>query len=177
MRVGWDLDGVVYPFVESMRHVVLRRTRVGKPLPTPRQWEMWHDWQMTQDEWDDHFEAGVADGSLFTFGGPMDHGTINAMHDTHSIHIVTHRPAAAHATTRAWLREHAIRYDTLTFSENKASVDTHVFLDDKPENVEAVHKAGGLGILFDQPWNQRAEGLRRVHSWRQFRDVVKEIGG
>ena len=177
MRVGWDLDGVVYPFVESMRHVVLRRTRVGKPLPTPKQWDFWHDWQMTQDEWDDHFEAGVADGSLFTFGGPMDHGIINQMHDTHTIHIVTHRPEGARPTTRAWLRQHGIRYDSLTFSEDKTVVKTDVFIDDRPENVEALLAKGVRAVLYDRPWNQHADGLPRVNTLVQFRDYVKAVGG
>lgn len=177
MRVGWDLDGVVYPFVESLRAVVERRTRVRKPLPVPKQWDFWLDWGMTFEEWKAHFDAGVADGSLFTHGGPLDHGIINRMHETHTIHIITHRPPEAHATTRAWLRHHNILYDSLTLTMDKAEVKVDVAIDDKPENVEAYEAAGVAAVLYDRPWNQRADGLHRVYSLREFRDFVKAVGG
>ena len=99
------------------------------------------------------------------------------MHETHSIHIVTHRPAEAHATTRRWLREHNILHDSLTFSEDKTVVKTDVFIDDRPENVEALLAKGVQAVLYDRPWNQHADGLPRVNTLVQFRDFVKAVGG
>ena len=179
MRVGWDLDGVVYPFVAALRTVVERRTRVRHRLPDPRQWDFWHDWGMTFQEWKDHFDAGTTDGSLFSWGGPLDHGIVNRMHETHSIHFITHRPADAHGTTRAWFRQHALKYDTLTFSDDKTVVEVDAYIDDKPENVAAVEATGAAAVLLDQPWNRGPEskGLHRVYSLREFRDFVKAVGG
>lgn len=179
MRVGWDLDGVVYPFVASFRAVVERRTRVRHALPEPSKWEFWEDWGMEPEEWREHFDAGVEDGSLFTWGAPLDHGTINKMYDLHSIHIVTSRPVEARPATLAWLRQHGIRYDSLTFTDDKTSVPTDVFVDDHPSTVEKLVANGTWAVLYDQPWNRGPEskGLHRVYSIREYRDFVKAVGG
>lgn len=179
MRVGWDCDGVIYPFVQALRSVVERRTRVRRHYPEPKQWDFWEDWGMSFAEWKEHFDAGVADGSLFTWGSPLDHGLINQMHALHSIHFVTHRPPEARAATFSWFRQHAIRYDSLTFTEDKTEVDTDVFIDDKPENVEALCAAGVDAVLLDRPWNRgpNSKGLHRVYTLREFRDFVKAVGG
>lgn len=180
MRVGVDLDGVTHNFVGGLRAVVSDVRKIPHYLlPVPRQWNFWTEWGLTFEEWKECFDEGVRRETMFAHGGPLDHGIINRLHETHSIHIVTHRPDEAYATTKRWLREHGVRFDSLTFSEDKTSVPTDVFIDDRPKNVAELVAAGCKAVLFDQPWNrgEDADGLHRIYSWREFRDYIKAVGG
>lgn len=179
MRIGIDLDGCAYDFVGALRSIVMETypTRLRMTFPEPTCWEFWTEWGLTFEEWKACFDSGAADGSLFGWLAPLDHGIISKLGQDHEIHVVTHRPEAAEATTRDWLERWRIRYDTLTFSDDKTSVPTDVFIDDKPENVRALLDNGVDALLFDRRWNRGANavGLRRVSGWPAFRDYIKEI--
>ncbi len=43
---------------------------------------------------------------------------------------------------------------------NKDLIKADVLVDDKPSNIEAFRATGGLGIIFDQPWNHEVLGAR-----------------
>lgn len=180
MRVGIDLDGVTYDFVGALRaRIAKARRQPQAQLGDPTCWEYWDEWSMNEDEWKQHFAAGVKAGDLFSRGKPLDHGSINLIHSMHSVHIVTDRPRGAHGATRDWLSKHNILYDSLTFTADKTSVPTDVFVDDKPENVEALEAVGVDAVLFDRPWNRGpgSKGLHRIHGWGEFRQFVKAAGG
>lgn len=181
MRVGLDCDGVIYDFVSALRaRIAKARHQPQHQLADPTCWEYWDEWSLTEKEWRTHFAAGVKDGDLFNRRSrPLDHGAINVIYNTHSVHIVTDRPKGAHGPTRDWLHKNRIRYDTLTFTSDKTTVPTDVFLDDKPENVEALLAVGVDAVLLDRPWNRgpNANGLHRVYNWREFIKFIKAAGG
>ncbi len=178
MRIGVDLDGVTFDFVRSLRMEVVATTgRYRASLPTPTQWNFWHDWGMSKQEWRAHFNNGVKRGTLFGLGTRLDHGLIDQLFLSHSIHIVTHRPEGAARTTETWLARHGVRYDTLTFTEDKTLVPVDVAIDDKPDNVRALLAEGTAAVLYDRPWNQEATDLPRVGSWSEFAQHVKVVGG
>lgn len=178
MKLGLDLDGCFHDFVGSLRSIVSELHHLPYwRLPEPTCWEFWTEWNLTFDQWKACFDAGVESGVLFGRYGPLDHGVINTLARDHEVHIVTHRPEGAEATTREWLERWAIKHDSLTFSEDKTVVPVDVFLDDKPENVRALLAAGVDALLFDRRWNRgaNAQGLRRVSGWPAFRDYVRAL--
>lgn len=177
MRIGFDLDGVIYPF-----HPIIR-DYIGVPIDSPLiQWDFWNDWTppMTTEEWKEHFHRGVAEKHVFYKGYPLPgsmFGLARLKSLGHSIHIVTDRPFdGAYEFTDAWLRRESVPFDTLTISPDKTAVSTDIFLDDKPDNVRALIEAGTYGVLRDQPWNREAsaQSLPRIKNWLEFINLVKE---
>lgn len=74
----------------------------------------------------------------------------------HEIVIVTCAPQTSEALVLAWLKKHKITFQCLRFfkaAEEKAAYPGHVLVDDRTDTV--AHFGGKLGILFNQPWNQR----------------------
>lgn len=192
LDIGLDIDHVLYPFPT----VFARWTERSKGLQPGTlddhalTWK-WYgpQWGMSSDEWLDHFTAGVLAGVIFAQGDPTP-GSVAAVRRLHlaghRLHYVTNRAvdgvSEEHAwqVTHRWLHEHGFVVDSLTISEDKASVDTDVFLDDAPHNIEALLDAGHrYPLLWDRPHNQghRFAGRQpvRVHDWHAFERVIDGI--
>lgn len=80
-----------------------------------------------------------------------------------------------------WLREHGFAPDAprgVTYSRDKYEVFGNVFVDDKPSNVQAWQNAWPhqRAVIFDQPWNRDAEGVR-VTDWENLLSFVKWHAG
>lgn len=74
----------------------------------------------------------------------------------HDVEICTCVPHTTERYTLEWLNRHQITYQGLRFFQgpgDKATYPGHVLIDDHPDAVAAF--LGKLGILFNQPWNQR----------------------
>lgn len=183
LRIGVDQDGVTYPFDRAMATYIAHKT--NRPLsdfPVPDGWNMWEYWGMPEGEWVDHFHRGIADRYIFRHGDPYP-GVVDAIGRLkaagHQLHAVTDRgrgglEQTAAESTHAWLAEHGISYDTVTFAADKTSVPTDVFIEDRPRNYRALREAGVDCYLIDQPWNRHvatAEG-RRVADLADFADRI-----
>lgn len=183
LTIGWDLDGVLYPFVDSLRDYIHHTT--GRPLDSMPPAATWNfaeqQWALSADEFLEHFRNGVRDGAIFRQGTPCP-GGVEAMtalvEAGHRIVIVTDRrlpgvEQTAEENTRAWLAEHDVPHDELVFSRDKTVVRTDVFLDDRDVNYDAL-AASGLSVpwLLTRPWNQHHPG-RRVESFSEFVKVVE----
>lgn len=175
LRIGVDLDGVVYDFVAAFRRHLVSVGHAPDELPEPEQWEMWEAWGLSQSTWFEHFAAGIACGEIFGSGDPYP-GAVAALSDLHarghSIHIVTARgvhPAAVGLTSH-WLAEHRIPYSTLTFAADKTVIPCDIFIEDSVDNARAL---GSAAVLMDRPWNRDAPGIERVPSWDGFLRAVE----
>jgi FMN phosphatase YigB (HAD superfamily) len=156
LRVGVDLDDVLYPFVQSLACFVHERT--GRPLEElgpATCWEFYERyWGLPKNEFLELFEAGVDAGVVFSKGDPLP-GSVEAVRALkevgHSVHIVTDRFVGrrSHANTEEWLAKHEIPYDSLTYSRDKTVVRTDAFVDDNPKNVLALREVGCAAFLLD----------------------------
>lgn len=183
MRVGFDLDGVVYNWHGSLREYVMRQT--GQPasdFPDPEEWNFYEKWGLTLEQFIDYCNRGVDDGIIFQWGEPLP-GAVESWQRIkdagHTIHVVTDRragdPGAAHLGTVSWLHEYGLPFDSLTFSSDKSVVKTHVMVDDKLENYDTLTFAGTRAYLINRPWNQQEHEYpwrRRVDSLEQFTDEI-----
>ena len=176
MRVGVDLDNVVYPFADVFAQYVHKVT--GRPLtelgPAQR-WAFYLDLGYSADEFLRLFAEGVDAGFIFREGQPLP-GALEALRalraQGHSLHIVTDRAvgSCAQASTEAWLKEHGVPYDSVTYAADKTVVGTNVFIDDRPENVLALREAGCAAFLFATSRDDQL-GFRpdwSVRSWEEF---------
>ena len=179
MKIGLDLDGVLYPFHTAYkRWLVHHVARFPADCPEPTRWEFYEDWGLTTEEFLVEFENGVNSGWIFGHGNPFPGAVeqVQRLIDAgHSIHIITDRfigdPGVAAGSTSEWLSEYKVPYDTLTFSRDKTVIPTSYMIDDKPANIAALAQTACIAYLLDQSWNQEAD-LPRVKSVEDFVDIV-----
>lgn len=179
LRVGFDLDGVVYDFVDSVRRYLLTHGWRPEQMPDAQNWEFFLDWGMELREFLSVCHAGVDHGTIFATGTPLP-GALDAARKIaaagHEIHIITDRTfgtgdASADAT-RSWLREVEFPYTTLTISADKACVPTDVYIDDRDINFLALLEAGIDAYLIDRPWNRHVSTDRRLASVAEYADLL-----
>lgn len=189
MRVGFDLDGVLYNFGDSVKRY-LDHTGQGhlwKSGPTPKPfWDFYKDWGWTGKEFVDLCNAGADEG--FIFCGPARHNAAKAVQAVkdmgHEVIIITDRqfgstPYVSHKNTQNWLRKHKIPFDELYFSADKTCVPTDMFVEDKLENYDALDAAGVEVYLINRAWNfvEEDDERRRIRHIMQYVDAVEARAG
>lgn len=178
MRIGFDVDGVLYNWHDSVRqHLGLSEEQA----PNPTSWHFHESWGLTGEQFGEAVVGGIEAGIIFAVGEPMD-GALEAFERIraagHTIHIVTDcgsfgPPGVAQGARIKWLQDHGLTFDTITFGRDKAVADVDFFIDDKPENYVAMRDRGVSAYLLDQPWNQDFDaGYSRVHSLKEFVDLI-----
>jgi len=173
MRVGFDLDGVLYNFGDSVKRYLdfTGRGDLWKSGPTPVPfWDFYKDWGWTGAQFVELCNDGADAG--FIFCGPARDNAVAAVKKVaamgHEIIIITDRqfgstPEVSHKNTRDWLELHQIPYNELHFSADKTIVPTDIFVEDKLENYDALVAAGTPTVLINRAWNQVDGG---DHRWR-----------
>jgi len=96
------------------------------------------------------------------------------------IRIITHRlwvnwgHAIAVSDTVEWLDHHAIPYRDICFLGRKPEVEADCYVDDSPDVIEALRKAGNTALVFDAPYNTDLEGPR-AETWADVEDYVSRL--
>jgi 5'(3')-deoxyribonucleotidase len=72
-----------------------------------------------------------------------------------------------------WLKEHFDTHsDDIIFASRKEKIPGKVFIDDRVKNVEAWQsKMGGAALLYDQPWNQDCNKVKRF-TWQNIDGLI-----
>jgi hypothetical protein len=169
MRVGVDLDGVVYPFVDALRNVLVSRgIRTAEQCPEPNIYDFGvAEWGLPDDEWPSCFTSEKWAPIVFSVGSPyrMAISGLSLMRqDYHEIHFVTHRPKPAEEVTKVWLANQGISYDSLTFSADKTVVPVDIFIEDTTKQALSLDEAGIPVVIIDRPWNQDCHVGTRVNN-------------
>lgn len=177
MRVGFDLDGVLFDFGNSVRRYldsIGREYGFKDDAPEPHCWDFFEYWGVTREDFVQICHDGVDAGYIFS--GGVRPNAVQAVHKVyaagHDVVIITDRsfgttPEASHNATREWLAQHDIPYDELHFSSDKTIAPTDCFVEDKLENYDALTKAGVKCYLINRPWNQVKGG--------DYRDRINDI--
>lgn len=186
--VGVDVDGVLYDFVEALRHWLNVSTgRDRSTMPDALVWGFHgKQWGLTLEEFLRHYHEGVEAGVVFTHGSPYPGARegLSALRSLgHRLHVVTDRahvgsPGVSEAATRAWLEHHSLPHDTVLLSGDKTCIGARVFIEDRVENARALAAAGTGVVLLDRPWNQHLEESDRVVracSWDEVPDLVERL--
>ncbi len=71
----------------------------------------------------------------------------------------------------AWLDTHGIPYWDLCFMRDKAEVGANLYVEDAPENVEAMRKAGLATLVFTNSTNLELDPPR-ADSWDEVVEFV-----
>lgn len=182
-RVGFDLDGVLYNFGDSVRRY-LEYTGQGhlwKSGPTESPfWNFFEDWGWTTQQFVDFCNKGADEG--FIFCGPCREGAVEAVNLVkemgHEVIIITDRkfgrdPSVSKINTYKWLDQHKIPFDEIYFSADKTIVPTDMFVEDKIANYDALKAAGTDAYLMNRPWNEPVDdGRVRVPSVLVYANLV-----
>jgi FMN phosphatase YigB (HAD superfamily) len=182
MRVGVDLDGVVYDFARHVqRYLIEHEGHDASALAYLASWNFWIDWGWDDERFARACDAAVDAGVLYATGEP-NAGAVEALRRIaaagHELHVVTARAAgtastAALVATETWLETYGIPYSSLTMSADKTVVPTDVFVDDSLPNYDALVAAGVRAYLLNQPWNAPFDdGRRRVSDVAEFADAI-----
>lgn len=187
LRIGVDIDGVLYPFAEQLRRYAIDVAGYHPDLPEATSWHFHRDqWDMSDAEFTDLFQRSVADGAVFAHGDPYP-GAREALADLadagHTIVIVTarHVPgdddgALVRAVTQQWLDTEGLCHHQVLYTDAKHLVAVDICVDDSVDQYRQLAAAGRNPWLFDRPWNRQAEA-RRIHTHGDFVDVVCAAAG
>ena len=182
MRVGVDMDGVVYPFMEDIS-AYLGVHGIEADLTLWKGWDGFAAWGLTKEQWLSWVDRAADEGVLFNAMAPFP-GTVEALRRLraagHTVHLVTARNFgtgnAAVRNTCAWLSRFDVPFDSLHFETDKTAVETDFFIDDHLVNYDALVGAGRQTFLLDCSFNQVDGCARnRVSSLSDAVDRILEI--
>ncbi len=95
--------------------------------------------------------------------------TLDIMHQTCRIIIVTARRPYSRPQTLKWLTMHGIPFDALYHTEEKTEIPESITLaiDDHPEHLLSYQAVEARVFVMDQPWNRQVDDLKviRVNGW------------
>lgn len=187
MRIGVDLDGVLYNFGDSVKryldHIGQGDVWKSGPTPTPF-WDFYKDWGWTGEEFVRLCNDGADAG--FIFSGPAREHAVESMGRIaatgNGIVIITDRgfgstPEVSRRATEEWLRQHEIEYDELWFSADKTCAPTDLFVEDRLNNYDALVEAGTKTYLINRAWNQvdGGDARNRINCVCEYADAVERI--
>lgn len=182
MRVGLDVDGVLYRFTKAY-HLWLNNTKgMSLSLEDEAQtWDWFLDWE-TSEEFGKNLHESVDAGHMYWLGELYEPQIAQNLRDLkasgHSIHVVTARTFGVlrcpEQATRHWFDNNDLVYDTLTISKDKTVVETDVFLEDNLKNYDVLEAAGIRSYLVNRPYNLQEDNRRRVDSVDEFTKLILE---
>ena len=180
--LGVDLDGVCVDFYAELRQVAAEWLEV-KPETLTRDvtFDM-PEWHLEPMGGYDHLHRfAVIQRQLFAKAPPIP-GAAAALRrlsvdDALRIRIITDRLHIRHfhkvaiTQTIEWLDYHGIPYWDLCLLGDKAAVGADLYIDDTPQNVEALRRRGLDTIVFTNSTNRHV-GPPRADTWEELEDMV-----
>lgn len=180
LRIGVDLDGVLYPFDKVFLDYCVARGRATREEIKPvDRLDFFVDYGFTGEQFVEFCEEGIEEDIIFSRGAPYpDIGAIDELSELGDIYIITHRlMRGAEVATRYWCARWLIPYRAIHFAKDKTSVETDYMIEDNIENYDALDKAGCFVYLVNRPWNQMDDTRRRIDSLHEFVEAVKNDVG
>lgn len=189
MRIGLDIDGVMYKWDKTARYMlreVLPNSpyKMGPLKESESQYWNWIKDNVSPEHWRWLWEEAVGLG-LYRYGH-LYPGTVQAVRELATVGevvLITHRPKDAIRDTVAWLSLLDLPVAGMSFLTNmepKSLVLPHcdIYLDDKPENiVDLMENTSGDAVMMHQPWNKDHRHLGGVATWAAFVERVRNLKG
>ncbi len=180
--LGVDLDGVVADFVRGLRPVAAEWLGVDVArLPGDVSYGF-PEWGLDAcGGYEALHRFAVKHRDLFRrlppiAGAPAALRRISSRGDVR-IRIITHRlyipwfHQEAVQQTVEWLEHHGIPYWDLCFMRDKGAVGADLYLEDSPDNIQALRRAGHPTVVVSNSTNRHLPGPR-AESWAEIETLV-----
>ena len=189
MRVGVDVDGVLYEWEKTARYLLRTQSGYSNAAPLKRESDCWDYIQqvVNPEDWDWLWAEGVGLG-LFRYGHIVKGAIegVRALHAAgHELVVITHRPSCAVRDTLDWLSFIQLPFagiHILSDGQPKSTVRADILIDDKFSNIQdwALGKAPRrYGLLFNRTWNEEelnhGPHFERVYGWHGVVDTMRRI--
>lgn len=176
LRVGVDLDGVIYNWGDTVRFLILEHH--GIDLAPSTHWTYVQE-NVPAEVWEWLWKSGDHLG-MFKYGSLIKGAVegLRALSKDYDLEIITHRPAWAISDTCAFISRLPNVWSgvhLLTKEEPKSSIDVDIFLDDRPTVIQDTTLAGKQAVVFDQPWNLGIDSPHpfwRAYGWSNVPSVI-----
>lgn len=186
LRVGWDLDGVLFDFGKSVqdytRSLGLKYEWPDKAKEN-QTWDFYTQWGLSTEQFIELCNDGVDAGYIFR--NNVHRGSHSALERVklmgHDIIVITDRKFghpksnSQKATKEWWAWAGFPEYTELHFSPDKTVVHTDTFVEDKIKNYDALEAAGVDVYLVNRPWNY-IEGCtrKRINNVSEYADAIRD---
>lgn len=178
---GVDLDGVVADFIGGLKPLAAEWLGVDAGQLTDDISYGFTEWKLGGKKgYDALHRFAVKERHLFQ-NLPEMPGASAALRRLASrnirIRIITHRlyiqwfHRQAIAQTVEWLEQRGIPYWDLCFMASKSSVDADAYVEDSPQNIDALRRAKKQVIVFRNSTNRHLAGPG-AENWREVEDWV-----
>jgi 5'(3')-deoxyribonucleotidase len=171
---GVDVDGVLGEQIPALLSRVQTRKHIGMGLSK----ENITDWAFSFDGTDiaREMEEALLD-ETFVSEMPVVEGAafaLNVLHEHFHIVVATSRPIVSQRKTVEWLKKNFRFHEVANTRETgKAVLGLEVLIDDNIDNVRSFVAAGGMALLFDQPWNRSAETEQDLQQFFDDKRLVR----
>lgn len=182
MRIGFDVDGVIYRFTKAY-HLWLNKHRGMSldPDVEAHSWNWFSEWE-SYDEFCMNLHEGVDSRELYWEGElyepTISQNLLDLRAAGHTIHVVTARyfgvSECSKEATRHFFRNNGLVFDTLAIAKDKTTVQTDLFLEDNLQNYEHLEAHGVTSYLVNRPYNLQKDNRRRVNTVDEFTKLILE---
>lgn len=177
MRVGLDLDGVVFDFAGFANRWLSRHHDVA-PISVDR-WDWYKGYENGDKSWRklwDHVAETGAFRRLLVLPGAVTSIRRMTKAGIEVVFITARNPKFTEDTRYAlscYGFGDAEEYP-LYMEREKWRVAADLYVDDQPANVTSLRERQCAAYLFAQPWNEvEGVGLPTLHGWG---DVLRKVG-
>lgn len=182
--LGLDLDGTCADFYGRMREVAAEWTGTdAETLSTEPEWGL-GNWGISKDGYETLHRFAVTQRALFETMKPLP-GAPQAVRRLGTegvrIRIITHRliiryfhEAAVQQTVR-WLENWGIPYWDLCFMRDKDEVGADLYVEDSPQNIEALRATGNNVLVISNATNTELpdEPGGRAADWSEAEVAIR----
>lgn len=179
MVIGWDLDGVLYPWNE----VVLEYAKEYMRLPKDCTLESLFGPEGLFHQWPELQRQNIIKIPTFYEKSPIVKSKLEILNNLAKIHellYITSRPDEARFVTDLWVHQNKLPYADNLYVVNGSKRDLvsslHIdyFIDDRPAVVKELHDIVKI-ILYTRPWNYQYNepgGVYRIYDLAEIEGII-----
>lgn len=175
LRLGIDIDEVIYPLMDVCRPYFEKEFGVDLPLEDIDQYDL-RPYGIDIQRIFEKYPHVLMKGKMDPFDQRVLH---NLQNEGKKLYFISSRTPEQLVYSVNWLQHYGIKPEVILHTNQKHRTDRehglHLFVDDHPDNFKGMRHAKKL--LMDRPWNRDSTQYKRIHSMADFYREVKEYEG
>lgn len=174
MRIGFDIDGVLYPWHKYFYNYVSERNPKYKELGYENFWMNIKTLEEENNKWLWHvvnmpklYNMEAVEKEILVL--------LTILSNNSEFYYVTSRPESVHKVTRSWVEKNKLpqKENLYIVTNGKRDVisklDLDYYLEDRLENYESLKDITRV-LLIDQPWNNYGKDM--VYHYKDTQEAL-----